>query len=149
MPTKKHPREDVTAFRVLFDGGCPLCRREAALLRWLDRGRGRLVLEDITAPGFDPARYGTSLDQVMGEIHGVLPNGRVVTGMEVLRRAYEAVGLPWLLAPTGWPGVKGVADAAYAWFARNRLRLTGRADCADGTCRAPDARDRSARTGQE
>ena len=148
MPAKEHPHEDAEAFRVLFDGGCPLCRREAALLRWLDGDRGRLVLEDITAPGFNPARYGASMDQVMGEIYGVLPDGRLVTGMEVFRRAYAAVGLPWLLAPTRWPGVKGIADAAYAWFARNRLRLTGRGDCEDGTCRAAYAGDWSCRPGR-
>ncbi|MHC4091525.1 MAG: DCC1-like thiol-disulfide oxidoreductase family protein [Planctomycetota bacterium] len=44
----------------------------------------------------------------------------------------------WLLAPTRWPLVKGLADAAYAWFAGNRLRLTGRRlDCAAG-CRRAD-----------
>ena len=149
VPTKEHPREEAAAFRVLFDGGCPLCRHEAALLRRLDRRRGRLVLEDIAAPGFDPARYGASIDQVMGEIYGVLPDGRLVTGMEVFRRAYAAVGLPWLLAPTRWPGVKGIADAAYAWFARNRLRLTGRGDCENETCRASYAGDKSGGAGHE
>jgi predicted DCC family thiol-disulfide oxidoreductase YuxK len=29
--------------------------------------------------------------------------------------------------PTGWPGVRTLADAAHRWIARNRLRLTGRA----------------------
>jgi predicted DCC family thiol-disulfide oxidoreductase YuxK len=109
----------------LYDGGCPLCRREARLLRRLDRGRGRLILKDIAAKGFDPGTYGRSMSELMAEIHGVLPDGRLVKGMEVFRRAYAAVGLPWLLAPTGWPIIRGLADRAYRWFARNRLRLTG------------------------
>jgi predicted DCC family thiol-disulfide oxidoreductase YuxK len=122
-------------FRVLYDGECPLCVREIALLRRLDRGRGRLDLEDIAAPDFDPARYGTTLHDLMARIHGVLPSGQVVEGVEVFRRAYAAVGLGWLVAPTRWPLVRPLADAAYRWFARNRLRLTGRsAVCASERC---------------
>jgi predicted DCC family thiol-disulfide oxidoreductase YuxK len=125
--------------RVLIDGACPLCRAEAALLRRLDADRGRLVLEDIAGPGFEPAGVGRSLDELMGTIHGVLPDGTMVTGMAVFRRAYGAVGLGWLLAPTAWPGLRPLFDRAYRWFARNRLRLTGRRDgaCDGDRCRAP------------
>lgn len=112
--------------RVLIDGACPLCRSEAALLRRLDRQRGRLVLEDIAGPGFTPASVNRSMDELMGTIHGVLPDGTIVTGMEVFRRAYAAVGLGWLLAPTAWRGLRPLFDRAYRWFARNRLQLTGR-----------------------
>jgi predicted DCC family thiol-disulfide oxidoreductase YuxK len=60
----------------------------------------------------------------------------VVEGVEVFRRAYAAVGLGWLLAPTRWPGLRRASDAAYRWFARNRLRLTGRpAPCDAERCR--------------
>ena len=91
-------------------------------------GRNRLVTEDITAAGFDPNQYGVTMQELMGQIHGVLPDGSLVKGMEVIRRAYDAVGLGWLLAPTNWPVLKSISDAAYAWFARNRLRLTGRTE---------------------
>jgi predicted DCC family thiol-disulfide oxidoreductase YuxK len=105
------------------------------MLERLDRGRGRVRFEDIAAPGFDPAVYGLDARRVMERIHGVLPGGHVVEGMEVFRRAYAAVGLGWLLAPTRWPGLRRVADAAYRLFARNRLRLTGRAHvCETGHC---------------
>ncbi|UCG33701.1 MAG: DUF393 domain-containing protein [Phycisphaerales bacterium] len=124
-------------FTVLIDGQCPVCRREAEFLRRLDGGRKRLALEDISAPGFDPARFGRSVDELMAEIHGVSADGTVVRGMEVFRRAYAAVGLGWLLAPTRLPVVRQGADAAYAWFARNRLRWTGRGGvCHTGGCRA-------------
>ena len=122
-------------FRILFDGECPLCRGEADLLRRLDRGRGRLILEDISGPCFDPARYGRTLSELMAQIHGVLPGGRLVTGMAVFRRAYSAVGLPWLTAPTGWPILRRLADTVYASFARNRLFLTGRRRACDTACR--------------
>jgi len=62
----------------------------------------------------------------------------------VFRRAYAAVGFGWLVAPTRWPLVRPLADAAYRWFARNRLRLTGRGEvCSADRCtvHAPGASD--------
>lgn len=122
--------------RLLIDGECPLCRREGAFLMRLDRNRGRLQLIDITEPDFDAADYGATQDDVMGSIHARTPDGRIVTGMEAFRHAYRAVGLGWLLAPTGWPVLRPIFDAFYRWFARNRLRLTGRPDeCETGRCK--------------
>lgn len=128
--------------RVLIDGECPLCSREGHILTRLDRGRNRLIIEDITTPGFDPEQYGVPMSELMGQIHGVLPNGTIIRGLEVFRRAYSAIGLGWLLAPTGWPLLSSVADAAYAWFARNRFRLTRRADaCNSKRCSTSVARE--------
>lgn len=92
----------------------------------MDRGRGRLIIEDIAAESFDPARYGLTMEAVMGAIHGVLPDGRVVAGMEVFRRAYGVLGLGWLLRWTAWWPFRPVVDRFYRWFARNRMWLTGR-----------------------
>jgi predicted DCC family thiol-disulfide oxidoreductase YuxK len=130
-------RADAFEIALLYDGECPLCAREIAGLRRLDRGRGRLRFVDIAAPGFDASRYGRTRAELMARIHGALPDGRLVEGMEVFRRAYAAVGLGWLLAPTRWPGLRRVADAAYRWFARNRLRLTGRSDACACDAHAP------------
>jgi predicted DCC family thiol-disulfide oxidoreductase YuxK len=117
--------------RVLYDGKCPLCAREIAMLRRVDAGRGRIDFEDIAAPAFDARRYGRTQHELMARIHAVLPDGTLIEGVEVFRRAYAAVGLGWLVAPTRWPLLRPLADAAYRWFARNRLRLTGRADACD------------------
>jgi len=130
--------QEVWQIRVLFDGACPLCQREIRMLERLDRGRGCVDFEDISKPAFDPAAYGLDAEQVMARIHGVLPDGSVIEGLEVFRRVYAAVGLGWLLAPTRWPLLRGVSEAGYRIFARNRLRWTGRgADCDSGHCQLP------------
>ncbi len=121
--------------RILYDGECPLCSREIRFLERRDRGRKRIEFEDISSAGFDPAAYGLDARVVMARIHAVLPDGSVVEGLEVFRRAYAAVGLGWLLAPTRWPFLRPLADRAYRVFARNRLRWTGRGNpCDEGRC---------------
>jgi predicted DCC family thiol-disulfide oxidoreductase YuxK len=109
-------------FKLLYDGECPLCRREARFLQRRNRN-GRLAFEDITAPGFDPSVYATTRQELMGVIHGVFPDGHIVKKMAVLREAYRAVGLGWVLAPTTWPGFRWLADRGYEWFARNRMAI--------------------------
>ena len=96
-------------FKLLYDGECPMCRREANWLMRRNRA-GHLAFEDISAPEFDPSRYGLTQDQVKGVMHGVFPDGRIVTKVAAFREAYRQVGLGWLLAPTAWPGVRAVAD---------------------------------------
>jgi predicted DCC family thiol-disulfide oxidoreductase YuxK len=95
-----------------------------------------LRFEDISDPQFDPGRYGLTREEVNRVLHGVLPDGKVVRGMAAVRRAYRAIGLGWLTAPTGWPGIRWIADGLYAAFARNRGVLGRIADrgCARGTC---------------
>jgi len=87
-------------------------------------------------PAFFPWLPKRAPAELMARIHAVLPDGSLVEGVEVFRRAYTAVGLGWTLAWTAWPGLRPLADAGYRWFARNRLRLTGRGAhaCAGGRC---------------
>ncbi len=127
------------AIKVLFDGDCPLCAREISFLRRRDR-RGLIAFEDIASPDFDAARYGLDREAVMSRIHGVLPDGALIEGVEVFRRLYAAIGLGWLVAPTRWPLLRGLFDRAYRVFARNRLRWTGREDavCTPERCERAD-----------
>jgi len=115
---------------VFFDGNCPICRREIAFLRRLDR-RKRIRFTDI-APLDRAATVGdVPWSDLMAEIHGRLPDGRWVSGVEVFRRLYAAVGFGPLVRMTRWTGVEQVLEAAYASFARRRLRWTNRChdDC--------------------
>ena len=112
--------------RVLYDAECPLCVREARYLERLDEGRGQLDLEDLSSPDFDPAKYGLDQATVEARIHGVLPDGTVVEGVDVFARAYAAVGVGWIATLSEWRGARWILDRLYLLFAKNRLRITGR-----------------------
>jgi predicted DCC family thiol-disulfide oxidoreductase YuxK len=123
-------------FKLLYDGQCPMCRREVDWLRQRNRA-GRLAFEDISQPGFEPGRYGLTQEEVLQVMHGVFPDGRIIMRVAAFREAYRCVGLGWLLAPTNWPGLRSLADWGYARFARHRVaigKFLGHHDCQDGTC---------------
>lgn len=120
--------------RVLYDAECPLCLREARLLERLDAGRGRLQLEDLSAPAFKPGKYGLDQTTIEARIHGILPDGSAIEGVEVFARAYSAVGVGWVDTLYSWRSTRWLLDRMYLWFAKNRLRLTGRAP---RQCRTP------------
>ena len=116
---------------VYYDGACALCLREIHWIQRLDR-RGRIVCIDIADEAFEPEAVGVPWETLMARLHGRLPDGQWLTGVEVFRRIYSAVGFGWLVAITRWPGISHALDVAYDWFAANRLRLTGR--CMSEAC---------------
>jgi len=124
------------SLKLLYDGDCPFCRREVDWLKRYDRD-GRLATEDITQPSFRAEDYGLTQEAVMGVLHAIMPDGRVLRRVEAIREAYRAVGLGWIVAPLSWPVIGWIADIAYGAFARNRValgRLWGR-NC-EGACSA-------------
>jgi predicted DCC family thiol-disulfide oxidoreductase YuxK len=110
---------------VFFDGACPLCRREITMLRRLDR-QSRIRFTDIAAESFSALDSGIEFERLMAEIHGRLRDGSWITGVEVFRRLYTAVGFGGIVALTRFPGIRHLLDLGYRIFARNRLRWTGR-----------------------
>jgi predicted DCC family thiol-disulfide oxidoreductase YuxK len=118
---------------LLYDGACPLCRREVDALRRRDRrlhgDTPRLAFSDIDRADYDPECHGgISYRQAMGRIHGITADGTVLRDLAVFRGAYTLVGLGWLYAATRWPVVGPLANGLYGLWAGQRLRFTGRAD---------------------
>ena len=125
-------------FRMLYDGACPLCRREVLALR--RRRPATIDAVDITAPDFDAAALGLGPDvdyaRLQAALYGIRPDGSVTVGMATLREGYRRAGRGWLIGWTGWWPARPVFDAGYRQFARNRMRISrwlGRVeDCGDG-----------------
>jgi predicted DCC family thiol-disulfide oxidoreductase YuxK len=111
---------------IFFDGECPLCMREVNVLKRMDR-KQRVRFTDIATREFMPPD-GLDMAALMARIHGRLPDGTIIEGVDVFRRVYEAVGLGWLAGLSRLPGISALTEAGYTLFAKNRLRLTGRCD---------------------
>jgi len=117
---------------LFYDGHCPLCVKEIALLRQRDH-RGLLQLEDIHAPDFCE-RY-PQLDPLEAEkiLHGLDASGQWLRGLDVTVKAWQLVNHHRWLGMTRWPLIRPVADMAYRFFARHRKTiarlLTGRRHC--------------------
>lgn len=108
---------------IFCDASCPVCALEVDLLRRRDRD-GRLRWVDISAPDFDAGAHGFAHRELDSVIHGVRSDGSVVRGLDVLRLAYDAAGLGWLVAATRRPWLKAPSDAAYRLFARHRHAIS-------------------------
>lgn len=123
---------------VFFDGDCPLCRREIDFLRRRDR-HAKIRFTDLMTLDFSSNDLGKSYTVLMAEIHGRLPNGQWLIGVEVFRRLYAAIGWRTPVMISRWPLIAPFLDWSYRHFAKYRLRLTGR--CLD-QCKIPPKLER-------
>ena len=119
---------------MFHDGDCALCMREVRMLRRLDRGRGNIRFTDISRPQFDASAYGLTRSQFMARIKARTPDGRWLDGVDVFAELYAAVGVGVVRRLADSAVLRPALDHAYDVFARNRLRLTGRADECDTSC---------------
>jgi predicted DCC family thiol-disulfide oxidoreductase YuxK len=116
---------------LLFDGNCPLCLAEKNFLEKRDI-HNKIRFTDLSSPDYNPAEHGNvKFSDGMRKIRAVLPDQTVITGVEVFRETYKAIGLGWMFEITKLPYVGELADALYDFWAENRLRITGRGDLAD------------------
>lgn len=107
---------------LFHDGHCPLCQRE---VDWLSRHprRERVRLVDIQAPGFDAEAQGKTFAGMMGRLHLRDAAGHWFIGMDASRALYAVLGYRRLVWLSTLPGLAGLMDAGYRWFARRRVRL--------------------------
>lgn len=104
---------------IYYDASCRLCDGEMRNLM-LRNTEGRLIFVDASVSGFEPPMADTTQADLLNCIHAQWSDGQVISGVEVFRQAYGAVGLGWLTAPTAWPFLRQWADRAYPWLVRNR-----------------------------
>ncbi|MFN9497864.1 MAG: thiol-disulfide oxidoreductase DCC family protein [Erythrobacteraceae bacterium] len=106
--------------KVWFDGACPLCRREIALMRRLDR-RGAIAFVDV-AQGADPS---CPIDRaaLLARFHAE-EDGMVHDGAAAFAAMWRVIPL---LRPLGLlarnDAVLRVLEAAYLRFLKLRPRL--------------------------
>ncbi len=130
MPQSIDDRPDsCVSLRVLYDGGCPLCRGEIAHYQRLTP-RTPVEWIDINADPSLCEAFGIPRETAMARFH-VLEGDQVHTGA-------EAFVVLWVALP-GWRhlatlvrglGLIKLMEKGYRWFARRRLRRR----CQDDHC---------------
>ncbi|HET9511611.1 MAG TPA: DUF393 domain-containing protein [Sphingomonas sp.] len=104
---------------VWHDGGCPLCRREIALMRRLDR-RGAIAFVDVSGPAACPIDRAAML----ARFHARDGDGPIVSGAAAFAAMWRAIPV---LRPLGEaarnPLLLALLEAAYRGFLRVRPRL--------------------------
>ncbi len=118
--------------RMFYDGGCPLCRREVAHYRRLDRA-GRVDWVDISRDPETLATLGVTLEQAMARLHVQDRQGRLLTGVPAFAAVWDALpGYRHLARLVRALGLVPALDWGYARFARRRYARR----CAEGFCAA-------------
>ena len=111
----------------LYDGGCPLCIRETNFLKRKDPKK-LINFVDISINYFPENFKNISYKKAMGNLHGILGSGEIIFGVDVLAYSYELVGLGWIYFPTKLPILSTFIRFLYKYWAKYRLKLTGRDD---------------------
>jgi predicted DCC family thiol-disulfide oxidoreductase YuxK len=108
-----------STLKVWFDGGCPLCVREIAFMRRLDRA-GAISFIDVTSPSsLCPLKPADLLARFHAEENGIL-----LSGAAAFAAMWRAVPV---LRPLGLAArnatVLAVLERLYVVFLRHRPRL--------------------------
>ena len=109
----------------LYDGACPLCLRETNFLKTKDNKKV-INFVDININYIPRNFQNISYKQAMNNLHGILGSGEIIIGVDVLAYSYELVGLGWIYFPTRLPIFSNFIRFLYKYWAKYRLKLTGR-----------------------
>ena len=107
---------------IFFDGSCPLCRREIALLTQFD-DQQQLRVVDCSASDFAPIE-GHARDAMMALIHARDAGGTWLIGAPVFAAAYSATGFASIASLWGSKRLQPMWRVVYPWIAKNRMWLS-------------------------
>ncbi len=112
----------------LYDGGCPLCLRETKFLRSKDM-LNKIDFVDINNVNYNPLLFNDiSYAEAMSNLHGILENGNIIKGLDVLAYSYELIGLGWVYYPLKIEFLAPFLRLFYKYWAKYRLKITGRSN---------------------
>jgi predicted DCC family thiol-disulfide oxidoreductase YuxK len=120
-PTPRRGDDDQSA-TVFYDGGCPLCRREIAHYRRLDR-QGELRWVDISREPEVLRDHGLAVETAMARLHVLGGDGRWHTGAKGFAHLWSRLpGYRWLSRFVATARLLPLLERGYSRFARWRLR---------------------------
>ena len=117
---------------VLYDGACPLCRREIGIYRGL-KPNTPLCFADASDAAL-PLPPGTTREQLLARFHVRGRDGRWLSGAQAFLALWAALpGWRWLALAGRLPGAAWAMERSYRLFLRWRPALQRWARRVDGT----------------
>ena len=121
----KEPAGPVPPLTVLYDGACPLCRREIGIYRGLRplRSDSPVCFADVndTALELPP---GTTREQLLARFHVRGHDGQLLSGAQAFLALWAALpGWRWLALAGRLPGAAWVMERSYRLFLHWRPAL--------------------------
>lgn len=113
------------ALTVLYDGACPLCRREIAVYRDLQalQPGSPVCFADISNVAV-PLPVGTTREQLLARFHVQGPDGQLLSGAQAFLSLWAVLpGWRWLALAGRLPGATWVMERMYRLFLRWRPML--------------------------
>jgi predicted DCC family thiol-disulfide oxidoreductase YuxK len=107
---------------VLYDGACPLCRREIGVYRGLQPSTP-VCFADVS-DATQPLPPGTAREQLMARFHVLRGDGRLLSGAQAFLALWAALpGWRWAAHIGRVPGAAWAMERAYRLFLRARPAL--------------------------
>jgi predicted DCC family thiol-disulfide oxidoreductase YuxK len=119
-------RDSETNLKLLYDGECPICKREVCILQKKNR-QTKIKFIDISSKDFSPFENNNiDYNTAMSQIHAIDDKGNLLVGITAFATVYARC--QWLVASTllRIPFIRGVLKPLYTLFAKKRLWITGR-----------------------
>ena len=110
---------------LVYDGECAMCRASALWIMRRAMDAGALeILPCRSAPR--RLRFPQITDeQCMTAMQLVLPDGRVLAGADAVPELLRRIPRwRWVAGVFALPGVRPLGRRAYAWIARNRMKIS-------------------------
>ncbi len=122
------------ALTVLYDGACPLCRREIAHVQGLAAQRPDSALCFIDVSAAESAVPPQERARLLARFHVQLADGSRLDGAAAFVAMWARLpGWRWLARAAALPGAMPALELAYRGFLRVRPRLQALARRAEGT----------------
>jgi predicted DCC family thiol-disulfide oxidoreductase YuxK len=107
---------------VLYDGACPLCRREIGIYRGL-RPNTPVCFADVSDAAL-PLPPGTTREQLLARFHVRGRDGELLSGAQAFLALWAALpGWRWLALAGRVPGAAWTMERVYRLFLRARPML--------------------------
>ena len=119
------PDKEPKPLTVLYDGACPLCRREIGVYRGLQPLRldSPVCFADVSDAAL-PLPPGTTREQLLARFHVRSRDGELLSGAQAFLALWAVLpGWRWLARAGRLPGAAWAMERAYGFFLRWRPTL--------------------------